>query len=443
MDSVLRVQSRQGSEGYAMTNTQTETKSQAVMARAYLAKHALDTMYTRSQWYRWNGKVWGTIHESLISRELKGYLHTGYTFSVLRQVRSLIEIDAFQPPDTMDSNDEMINLNNGIYHLGKNVLYPHHPDHHITTILPFDYDPKAKCPTWQRYLRSTFVLENGEPDCEMAALVQEAIGYSLTTSTKHQIMFWCYGDGNNGKGTLFYVIKELLGSGRMELNVNSFYHNHYQLALLAGKRVATSAEVNGADKLAEDATIKALVAADPITVRMIMEKPFEMQPTVKLWWSMNKLPPIDETSEGVWRRIRIIPFTKKFTGSEIILDLKDRLKAELPGIFNWAIEGLKRVIANNAICIPTRAAEVKAEYKHESNVVEVFVDEMCTRDPHESTPRPALYAEFRKWSIENGYKLRSSAVMGQELKRLGIHTHKSNGAIVCDGIKLNDALMLL
>lgn len=411
------------------------------MAHAYISQHGLDTMYTRSQWYRWSGKVWDTHHESLVSREMKSFLHAGYTFGVLRQVRSLVEIDLFQPDNTMDSNDEMVNLSNGVYHLTKNVLYPHHPDHHMTTLLPFNYNSKAACPTWHKYLRSTFVLENGEPDCEMAALVQEAIGYSLTTSTKHQIMFWCYGDGNNGKGTLFYIIKELLGSGRMELNLNSFYHNHYQLALLAGKRVATSAEVNNADKLAEDATIKAIVAADPITVRMINEKPFEMQPTVKLWWSMNKLPPIDETNEGVWRRIRIIPFTKKFVGSEIILDLKEKLKEELPGIFNWAIEGLKRVNANNAICIPSKAAEVKAEYKHESNVVEVFVDEMCNRDAGESTPRPTLYSSFRKWSIENGYKLRSSAVMGQELQRLGIHTHKSHGTVVCDGIALNDDLL--
>lgn len=424
-----------------MTNTQTETKGQAAMAKSYIAQHGLDTMYTRSQWYRWNGKVWEPRHELLISREVKDFLYTGYTHGVMHQVQKLVQVDLFQPDDTMDSNDEMINLNNGTYHLAKNILYPHHPDYHITTMLPFNYDPEAKCPTWQKYLRSTFVLDDGTPDTEMAALVQEAIGYSLTTSTKFQIMFWCYGSGNNGKGTLFYVIKELLGSGRMELNVNSFFHNHYQIALLAGKRVATSAEVNNADKLAEDATIKAIVAADPITVRMINERPFEMQPTVKLWWSMNKLPPIDETTEGVWRRIRIIPFTKIFSGNEVMLDLKDRLKAELPGIFNWAIEGMKRVNRNNAICIPERAASVKAEYKHESNIVEVFVDEMCKRDIDSATPRPALYAAFRKWSLENGYRLRSCAVMGQELKQLGIHTHKSDGTVVFDGIALHDELL--
>lgn len=424
-----------------MTNTQTESKTQAAMAHAYLNKHGLDTVYTRGQWYRWSGKVWSTINQSLIEREMKPYLHAGYTHNVLRQVRSLVQIDLYAADNTMDANPEMINLNNGIYHLGKNVKYPHHPDHYLTTMLPFDYDPLAKCPTWNRYLRSTFVLDDGTFDCEMANLVQEAMGYSLTTSVEHQIMFWCYGEGSNGKGTLFHVIEKLLGSGRMELNVNGFSHNHYQLAMLAGKRVATSAEVNQADRLAEDATIKALVAGDPLQVRMIKQEPFEMLPTVKLWWSMNRLPPIDETSTGVWRRIRIIPFYKQFSESEKIRDMKERLDKELPGIFNWALEGLKRVRANGHICIPQRAAEVKAEYQRESNIVQVFVEEACKRDANESIPRPALYSAFKQWSMDNGYRIRSSAVMGQELKRLGFHARKTNGIFVFDGICLPDALL--
>lgn len=428
-----------------MTTTQaeTQTKTQAMMAKAYWVKHMLDTLYTRGQWYRWDGKVWSIIHDLRIDKEMKPFLRSGYTYSVLKQVKSLVQSDLFAPDDTMDSNHEMINLDNGIYHLGKNVLYPHDPSHHITTILPFAYDPKATCPTWQRYLRSTFVLEDGTHDAEMAALVQEAMGYSLTTSVVHHVMFWCYGDGSNGKGTLFYVIKELLGSGRMELNVNSFSHNHYQLANLAGKRAATSAEVNNADKLAEDATIKALVAGDPVGVRMINQKPFEMQPTVKLWWSMNKLPPIDETSEGVWRRIRIIPFARKFSEREQVLDLKERLDKELPGIFNWALEGLQRIRSTGIISIPKRAEEVKDKYQRESNIVQVFVEDMCKRGAEYSVARPEFYREFKKWSIENTYKLKSSALVGQELQRLGVYSRKTNGAYIYDGIDLVDNIIII
>lgn len=420
-----------------------KVKTQPLMAKLYLNEHRLDTLFTRGQWYRWTGKVWTPLHQSLIEREIKAYLRPGYTLNVLRQVRGLIQIDAFALDNTMDSNHELINLDNGIYDLAKDILYPHHSDYHITTILPFGYDPDAKCPMWDNYLRSTFVLENGCYDAEMAGLVQEAIGYSLTTSVKHHIMFWCYGDGSNGKGTLFYVIKQLLGSGCMELNVNGFQYNHYQLALLAGKRVATSAEVNGADKLAEDATIMALVAGDPIQVRMIKQEPFETVPTAKLWWSMNTLPPIDETSEGVWRRIRIIPFTRKFTDGEKILDLKDKLRCELPGIFNWALEGLKRVQRNNAISIPRRAAEVKAKYQRESNIVQVFVEDMCNRGADLKVSRPAFYRAFKQWSIENGHKLKSSTRVGQELGRLGIYAHKTMGEYVYDGIALTTEGQLL
>lgn len=424
-----------------MTTTQTDSKTQAMMAKSYFVKHMLDTLYTRGQWHRWDGKVWSVIHEMRIEKEIKPFLRSGYTYSVLKQVKSLLQSDLFAPDNTMDSNHDMVNLDNGIYHLAKNRLYPHDPSHHITTILPFAYDTKAACPTWQQYLRSTFVRDDGAHDAEMAALVQEALGYSLTTSVIHHIMFWCYGDGNNGKGTLFYVIKQLLGSSRMELNVNSMHQNHYQLALLAGKRAATSAEVDGADKLAENATIKQIVAGDPVTVRMIQERPFEMQPTVKLWWSMNTLPPIDETTEGVWRRIRIIPFTRKFREDEKILDLKDRLDKEIPGIFNWALEGLRRTIATNSVCIPQRAQAVKDKYQRESNIVQVFVEDMCKRGVGYSVGRPEFYREFKKWSIENTYKLKSSTLVGQELQRLGIFSRKTNGIYVYDGLTLkNDSV---
>lgn len=424
-----------------MTTTKEKliNSNQAGMAKMYLFTHSLNTIFTRSQWYRWGGKVWSPIHDAIISKELKKCMKVGYTAGMLSQVQKLIQIDLFTLDDVMDSDPEQINLDNGIYHLGKDKLLPHHSDHHMTTILPFAYDPKAKCPYWEKYLQTTFVDESGKHDPEMVQLIQEAFGYSLTTSTEHQIMFWCFGDGSNGKGTLFYVLAKLLGSACMELDIDGLPREQYQLADVAGKRVITSAEVNNPNKMAEYSKVKALVAGDPMKVRQIRQEPFDMNPTAKLWWAMNSLPPIDETSTGVWRRIRIIPFYKKFEEREKILNLKTLLDNELAGIFNWALVGLRRSKANGTIVIPANAATVKAEYQHDSNIVQVFKEDSCKCGAEFSANKTEFYKAFKTWCVDNGHKVRTSTQLKQELKKLGIHDHKSHGTWVYTGIELNDS----
>ncbi len=176
---------------------------------------------------------------------------------------------------------------------------------------------------------------------------------------------------------LFHVLEDLAGTSATPFNVNLLKRDRYQLADLAGKRIALCSEANSWDNVVEDGDVKALIAGDRMNVRQIREKPFTLEPKVKLWWSMNRLPAVVDTSGGFWRRVMVIPFNRSFERHERILNLSEQLHDELPGIFNWAMAGLQRLRNNGGFSIPQQVADQTAEYQHESNIVQLFVEDEC------------------------------------------------------------------
>jgi len=404
----------------------------------YLMSHQ-DTMYSRGQFYRYHEGVWEPIHDLLIARELWRLLktkevskdgHPGIrpTRDMKNSVWDYVRGEQFVPEDSLDANENLVNLKNGIYNLETQELMPHDPHQYLTTQLPFAYDAQAQAITWQMYLMSTLVKPRSvDFDQELAEFVQEAVGYSLTTSVCHHVTFWCYGEGANGKGVLFHVLEQLGGTACMSLNVGLFKRELYQLADLAGKRIALCSEAGATQNLVEDAYIKMLVSGDTMNVRQIRKDPFLLKPMVKLWWAMNELPPVADTSEGFWRRVMVIPFNRQFATNERILDLKERLDAELPGIFNWAMQGLKRLRDRGRFVLPSQVAESTKEYRQDANPVALFIKDECYEGKDLKEQSSVLYDAYKAWCYDNNYKPHSSRNFKHEMERLKCH-HKPEAA---------------
>jgi putative DNA primase/helicase len=325
------------------------------------------------------------------------------------------------PEERLDAQHDLVNLQNGIYNMEDGNLYPHKPDYYLTTQLPFGYDATAPAPTWQMYLLSTFVKPRGsQHDPQLVDFLQEAMGYSLTTDVSRHVMFWCYGTGANGKGVLFHVLESISGEASMPLNIGMLRREPYQLAMMAGIRIVLCSEANATDNLVDDAQVKAMVAGDTMPVRNIYQKPFALQPTAKLWWAMNKLPAVADTSEGFWRRLRVIPFNRHFGKQEQVLDLKDKLDLELPGIFNWAMQGLRRIRNQRDFTQPTQVIAVTDDYRQGANPVCLFIDEECiaTTNKKDFGSSSALYAAYQFWCKENGFRPKSARGFRVEMDQL-------------------------
>lgn len=433
-----------------MTTT-TKTSTHTYIASIYTSRHATDTMYARGQWWRYTAGVWISLHDQEIFQDLWVLLkefeqREGLrpTDVAVRSVLACLKARHFVRDELLDAADNLVNLTNGVYSLEDGNLYPHKPEYYMTTQLPFAYDPNARTSMFQLFLLTTFTKPNSqEHDPELAAFVQEAVGYSLTTSIKHHVSFWCYGEGANGKGVLFHVIERLAGISAVPLNIAVLRNEQYQLANLAGKRVALCSESETTQNLVADGLIKMLISGDTMQVRQIRREPFVLHPTVKLWWSMNELPPVTDTSEGFWRRVCVIPFNRQFGPDARILDLKAQLEGELPGIFNWAMVGLQRLEKQGRFTTPTQIVDTTTRYRKEANPFVLFVEDECivgTTDLYGQSSPSAMYATYIKWSKENGFKQQSIKNFKNEMERLHFRQRRTTGgARVFDGVMLKPA----
>lgn len=426
-------------------STKTKTATHLDIARRYIGKHYDDTMYSRGQWYKYENGVWNAMHDLSISHEvwtlieqfeMRGECRP--TISTKNTVLDRVKARLFIQEEQVDALTSMVNLANGVFNMddGGN-LYSHKPEYYFTTQLPFGYDSSAQCPTWQMYLYSTFVKPQTKvADPELIEFMQEAIGYSLTTDISHHVMFWCYGGGANGKGVLFHVIEQLAGNSAMPLNIGLLRREPYQLAELAGKRIALCSEASSTDNLVDDAQVKALVAGDTMPARGIYRQPFALHPTAKLWWAMNKLPAVADTSEGFWRRVRVIPFNRQFSKQEQIRDLKDKLDLELPGIFNWAMGGLRRLRQRREFFDPQQVLKVTNQYRKESNPVALFVEEECIKDENAHVQSSVIYAGYKNWCQLNTYKALSAKRFKAEMERMELYHKPLAAHNVYVGVKL-------
>jgi putative DNA primase/helicase len=436
--------------------TKTSLATAAEIARVYRMRHFTDTIFTRGQWHKYHQGTWNPVHDLILDKEIwdaleefEGQGRCKPATNTFNAVMSNIRSNTYVEEILIDQSSNLINLMNGVYNLDDSTLYEHDPKYYFTTQLPFEYRPNASYTWWQVYLETTFVKpETHETDIELIEFVQEAIGYSLTSDVRQHVTFWCLGVGSNGKGTLFHVLERLTGPAFFPINVKLLGQNPYQLAELGNKRIAACSEANATDNLIDDAQIKALVAGDTMPARSPHQRPFSLHPHVKLWWSMNQLPPVADSSEGFWRRVRVIPFNRMFEGKEKIIELQDYLDLELSGIFNWAMEGLRRLNSRGHFDEPPQVTEITAKYRHEANPVSLFIEDECTTEKElvRCSGITEVYQAYRGWCQLNGYRPVASRRFRNEMSRLGYPVRWRNPpldkALIFVGIRWKNAILI-
>lgn len=290
---------------------------------------------------------------------------------------------------------------NGVLALDTGKLHEASREDLITMCLGTVVDAGAKCPRWVRFLSEVFA-----GDEELIAFVQRAVGYSLTGDTSEQKMFLCHGAGANGKSVFLETLSLMLGDyagGTPFATFDADKRNEStnDLAALKGRRFVTVIESDEDRRLAE-ARVKAVTGQDTITCRFLYGEFFTYRPTFKLWMAMNHKPIIRGTDRGIWRRIVLIPFTQNFEGRED-KNLTDDLREELPGILNWATQGLTqwRKHGLGTARVITAATE---EYRKESDILGQWFTDSAASSPGAFTLASTAYDSFRGWCHAFGYK---------------------------------------
>lgn len=399
-------------------------------------------MFARGVFWGYEKGVWIALpnHKSEIweiCKASKCSPSSGLVYSITEYVSGALYRDETE----LDNKADLVNLKNGALNIRTLKLAPHSPAHLFTAQLGFSYDDKATCPNWEKFIREVLVTPRRETDIDMIAFVQEAFGYSLTASVEHEISFWLIGEGANGKSTMMKILDAIAGSAALHLNLGMLDRDKYQLADLGGKRVVICTEAP--DTTVSDSILKLIISGDRMNVRSIYGKPFVVNPIAKVWWAMNNPPRVNDTSEGFWRKTKVIPFNRTFDYDERDKKLLDKLKSELPGIFNWALAGLKRLEQTGYFTECEQIEDATLSYRDESDLPLQFLNECLERDSESSETSSDMYHRYRAWCKENGYKPASSIRMGREWRRLGLKSGRENGKRIWIGVKfLSDATIL-
>jgi putative DNA primase/helicase len=145
-------------------------------------------------------------------------------------------------------------------------------------------------------------------------------------------------------------------------------------------------------------------------------------------FNCNELPKDVEHSEAYFRRLLIIPFNITIPENEQDKQLAQKIiDTELSGVFNWVLEGLSRLLKQKKFTASETVCQERIQYEKESDSVRLFLDEMNYAPSHAHWIQlKNLYAEYRDFCIESGYKPVNSLNFRKRLKNANIVTERKN-----------------
>lgn len=299
----------------------------------------------------------------------------------------------------LDRDKFKLGVTNGVLDLRTGALIPPDPNEYMTKQTNIAYFPEASCPRWLQFLQEVF-----QNDEDLIEYIQRFVGYCLTGDIREQYIWFGYGMGSNGKGVFVEILLALLGDYSSPIDFRTLMQGGEtekgeDIAPLRGKRFIAASESEKGKRLNE-ALVKKMTGGDSMRVRHLYGDMFDFIPEWKIFAITNHKPVITGTDRGIWRRMVLIPFTASFEGKPD-LELRHKLKAELPGILAWAVEGCRKWL-EGGLTLPWAIAEATTIYREEMDVLGGFLKERTVIDKSLHVGAALLYSTYQAWAEANG-----------------------------------------
>lgn len=300
--------------------------------------------------------------------------------------RAMLGLAAVEPEvavvlDDLNRDAWQLVVQNGTLELKTQTLRESRPEDRNTRCAAVAYDPSAKCPQWEAHVDRVTRRADGSADPELARYLRRWAGYSLTGSVGAEKFFFGFGEGANGKNVLIEALLGMLGDYGHTAGAKLFSEKEHDTVImdLAGRRMVFIDEtVKGK---VNDGRLKMLTGSSRITARKIAKDSVTFNATFKLWLAGNHKPRVDDTSEGFWRRLELVPFDAVIPRDERRADYGTVLKAEWPGILNWALAGLADYLEQEERLVPpARVAAAVTEYREQEDIFGQFVKDTFVVD---------------------------------------------------------------
>jgi len=390
------------------------------------------------QFYRWSGTCWLNVDDSGLRARLYEHFEDAEYEHVLKDgiemrpfaptVRKVADlIDALRAithlpvatttPTWLSENtlaaDELISCTNGLVHWPMRTLHPHTPLFYAHHAVEFPFCVDAGAPVrWLKFLREQWADDDDSLDT-----LQEIFGYIVSGDTRLQKMFLIVGPKRSGKGTIARVLKAMLGAHNIAGPTLASIATNFGLQPLIGKPAAIIADARlmGSHISVVTERLLSVSGEDTLTVDRKYREPWTGQLPSRIVILSNELPRLSDSSGALASRFVVLTMTRSFYGRENP-NLTAELVTELPGIFNWALEGLERLRQRGYFVQPAASEEAIRELEDLGSPVGAFVREECEVGPAHEIAVDALYAAWQTWCEEHGHRARSSQIFGRDLR---------------------------
>lgn len=311
--------------------------------------------------------------------------------------------------DEIDAHPNLLTVENGIIDLRTGDLLPHDPMLFLTRIIPYDYDVNARADRWER-----FMVEVMPNHPELVAFLQRVVGYAITGEISEHAMVIHYGRGRNGKSVFLDAIRNVFGEISSVVDWSSFAKRQggggnarEDIARLRGTRIVTVNEGDAQTRL-DEAQIKRMVSGDTLTARRLYQSEVEFKPQFLLQMATNAKPDFRGADEGLWARVKLIPWERFFEEHERDHTLTTTLKDEAQGILTWAVRGAIDWY-ERGLREPECVREATQEYRDSADVLGGFLDLLDNGGwlvPSEDGNLPAEWALklYKVWAEVQGFE---------------------------------------
>ncbi|MGA2190543.1 MAG: phage/plasmid primase, P4 family [Steroidobacteraceae bacterium] len=324
-----------------------------------------------------------------------------------------------------DADGWVLNLANGTLDLRTGILRLHRREDLISNLVEIAFDPNAECELWDAFLWR--VLDHNE---ELYAYLRRFVGYLLVGDTSDQSLHFLYGLGANGKSVFCEVLMRLLGEYAVAVSPDLIMLKRHggipnDVARLRGVRAALMNETSQGARF-DEAKLKDLTGGDTLTARFLHQEFFDFRPTHRIVIRGNHKPAINGTDEGIWRRLRLVPFTVSIPPDEQDRDLIRKLEAELPGILNWALQGCREWQVEGLKPPPVIADAVRA-YREESDTLGRFIAECCEVRQNAQVKSSSVFKRYQEFAEAAGERWIPAKDFPGEMERRGFTYKRGTG----------------
>ena len=347
--------------------------------------------------------------------------------AMMRIARSLVPVKT----EVLDNDRYLFNVQNGTVNLRTGRLQPHQREDMITLMAPVEHNVSAECPLWLKFLWR--VMDEND---DLIHYLQQLAGYALSGDISSEIFPIMYGGGNNGKSKFLDTLSGIMGPYASVASVDLFMESNQSqhatdLAALMGKRLVLVSETEEGKRL-KVSLIKQVTGSQKITARFMRQDNFSFNVTHKIIMETNHKPGIKNASTGIWRRIKLIPWTITIPPEEIDYSLFDKLKNEWSGILNWIITGFAMWRDEGGFCSPLEMVDATESYRSDYDMLADWMDEYCLVGDDLTIPVSELRESYVKYCEKAGIKYPMKVqTYNERLEQTGLTrcTHRENGKV--------------